>query len=309
MGLLEAHANLAGKNAVVIGGAFGIGRAVTLALARAGIRIATCDVDDEATGKIASEVAALGQKILSVPVDVRDADALNRFYDQVGSEFDHVDILVNVAGGVKRMPFVETTREQNAVDVRLNFGYVVDSVRRAVPLIRKGGAGGSIINFTTIEAHRGAATFAVYAGAKAATTNFSRAMAVELGAEGIRVNLIAPDTTPSRTNFAAIDPALLAKLESLSPDTLAQTYKMYIPQKRAPSEEDLSNAVLFLVSDLSRAITGITLHVDGGTSASLGFIDWPFGDGFIPAPMSGTLARLFERDGDTAAKSRPSPPA
>jgi 3-oxoacyl-[acyl-carrier protein] reductase len=65
--------------------------------------------------------------------------------------------------------------------IQLNYGYVLDSVRRAIPLIRKSGKGGSIINFTNIEAHRGAAMLSVYAGAKAANTNFSRAMAGELG--------------------------------------------------------------------------------------------------------------------------------
>jgi NAD(P)-dependent dehydrogenase (short-subunit alcohol dehydrogenase family) len=136
-----------------------------------------------------------------------DPPALERFYDRVEAELDRVDIVVNVAGGTSRALFVETTREQNANDLRLNYGYVIDSCRRAIPLIRKGGRGGSIINFTTIEAHRGAATFAVYAGAKAATTNFSRALAVELGADRIRVNCIAPDTSPAKASNAALSPA------------------------------------------------------------------------------------------------------
>src|SRR5580692_10817947 len=199
MGLLEAHAGLAGKVAVVVGGAGGfMGRGITLALAKAGVRIAACDNDDEAVHTIVQEVEALGSRILSVRADVTDADTLDAFYDRVDKEFDRVDIVVNVAGGVKRSLFVESTREDNARDIRLNYGYIIDSVRRAVPLIRRGGRGGSIINFTTIEAHRGAATYAVYAGAKAVTTNFSRALAVELAAEGIRINMIAPDTTPSR---------------------------------------------------------------------------------------------------------------
>jgi len=304
MGLLEAHARLAGKRAVVIGGAGGIGRAVSIALAKAGIGIASCDIDEQATRKIVSEVETLGHSILSVHADVRDADALDRFYDRVDAEFDGIDIVVNVAGGVKRMPFLDTTREQNAVDIRLNFGYVIDSVRRAVPLIRRGGRGGSIINFTTIEAHRGAATFSVYAGAKAATTNFSRAMAVELGAEGIRVNTIAPDTTPARGSYSALTAHDLAKLDELGEEALAQSYKMYIPQKKAPAVDDLVNAVLFLASDLARAITGITLHVDGGTMAAFGFIDWPFGDGFMPAPLGGTVSRLFDSDRQASPNKR-----
>lgn len=293
MGLLEAHAALAGKSAVIIGGSGGVGRAVTLALAKAGIRIATCDIDPDATRNIVPEVEALGQRVLSMEVDVRDAGALDRFYDRVETEFDRVDIVLNVAGGVKRKPFLEYSREENASTIRNNFGYIVDSMQHAIPLIRKGGRGGSIVNFTTIEAHRGAATFSVYAGAKAATTNFTRAVAVELAAEGIRVNAIAPDTTPSRTSSSSLDPKDMARFANLRPEVMAQAYKMYIPQKQPPSEEDLANAVLFLVSDLARSITGITLHVDGGTMASAGFIDWPFGDSFSPAPMPETLTRLF----------------
>ena len=293
MNSLDARAGLSGKCAVVVGGAGGIGRAVSLALAQAGVAIAACDLDESASRSIVAEVEAFGQKALSMQVDVCDADALDRFYDQIALQFDQIDILVNVAGGVKRAAFMQTTRDQNAAAIRLNYGYVLDSVRRAVPLIRKGGAGGSIINFTTIEAHRGAANLAVYAGAKAATTNFSRALAVELAAERIRVNLIAPDTTPSVTSMNAMEPELRARISALPEQALAEVYRMYIPQKCAPTEEELADAVLFLASDLSRSITGTTLHVDGGTMAASGFIDWPYGDGYAPAPLPETITRLF----------------
>ena len=294
MGLLEAHAGLAGKVAVVVGGASGfIGRAVTLSLAKAGVAIAVCDNDAPAVDAIVSEVEALGGRILSEQADVLEPAELDAFYDRVEAEFDHVDILVNVAGGVKRSLFLETTREDNARDIRLNYGYIVDSVRRAAPLIRRSGQGGSIINFTTIEAHRGAATYAVYAGAKAATTNFSRAMALELGGDQIRVNLIAPDTSPARASNSALYPADFERLATLGEDALGESYRMYVPLKRAPSVDDLCNGVLFLASDLSRSITGTTLHIDGGTIAALGFLDWPHGDSFMPAPLGGSIGKLF----------------
>jgi NAD(P)-dependent dehydrogenase (short-subunit alcohol dehydrogenase family) len=305
MGLLEAHAGMAGKVAAVIGGAGGIvGRAVTLGLAKAGVHIASCDNDADGVRAIVPAVEALGSKVLSVFGDATDVAVLDSFYDKVAKEFDRLDIVVNVAGGVQRGLLLDKTREQDAADIRLNYGYVVDSLRGAIPLIRKGGRGGSIINFTTIEAHRGAATFAVYAGAKAATTNFSRAMAVELGAEGIRVNLIAPDTNLARASNNALSPEdfkRLAKLGDNAMDVLADGMKMYVPQKKAPEVEDLVNGVLFLASDLSRAITGTTLHIDGGTIAALGFLDWPYGDGFMPAPLGGTLSHLF----DAAKKAGP----
>lgn len=293
MGLVEAHAALAGRKAVVVGGAHGIGRAISLALAGAGISVATCDFDAEAAEAIVGEVEALGVKCLSVHADVRDEKALDAFFDRVEREFETVDFLINVAGGVKSDNFTDTTREQNASEIRLNYGYILDAVHRAVPMIRKGGRGGSIVSFTTIEAHRGAASYSVYAGAKAATTNFSRALAVELAQEGIRVNTIAPDTTPSRTSFASASPEFMAKYLALPEEARAAGMAMYIPQKEPPSQEDLANAVLILVSDLSRSITGITLHVDGGTMASAGFIDWPFDHKWGPAPGVETLARLF----------------
>ena len=294
MGLLEAHAGLAGKVAVVVGGGGGIqGRAVTLALAGAGVAVGVCDKDEAALRAIAPEVEALGGRILCVHADVAEPAALEAFYDQVAAGFERLDIVVNLVGGVKRALFLDTTPEDNARDIRLNYGYVIDSVRRAVPLIRRSGAGGSIINFTTIEAHRGAASYAVYAGAKAATTNFSRAMAVELGGENIRVNLIAPDTSPAAGSNAALYPEDFERLAALGPDALADSIKIYVPLKRAPSVEDITNGVLFLASDLSRSITGVTLHIDGGTSAALGFLDWPHGDSFMPAPLGGSLKRLF----------------
>jgi len=297
MGLLEAHAGLAGKVAVVVGGAGEIvGRAVTLGLAKAGVSIAACDIHEDAVTAIVPEVEALGVRILSVRADAGDPQALDAFYDEVETGFGAIDIVVNVAAGVKRSLFMNTTRADNDRDIRLNYGYVIDSCRRAIPLIRKSGNGGSIINFTTIEAHRGAATYAVYAGAKAATTNFSRALAVELGGEQIRVNLIAPDTSPARTSNAALYPEDLERFAKLGDDAMARTLEMYVPLKRAPSVDDLVNGVLFLASDLSRSITGTTLHIDGGTIASLGFLDWPCGDSFMPAPLGGTLARLFPKD-------------
>jgi 3-oxoacyl-[acyl-carrier protein] reductase len=120
---------------------------------------------------------------------------------------------------------------------------------------------------------------------------------VELGGDGIRVNLIAPDTSPARASNSALYPEDFARLAALGEDALNEAYKMYVPLKRAPSVDDVVNGVLFLASDLSRSITGTTLHIDGGTIAALGFIDWPYGDSFMPAPLGGTLGRLFRTGG------------
>lgn len=294
MGLAEAREALSGKVAVVLGGCGGhVGRAVTLGLIGEGVTVIACDNDSAGIAAIVGEVEAMGGTISTRRCDVTDEAELDAFWDTVGRETERVDILVNVPGGVRRSLFDRTGREDHARDIRLNFDYVVQSCHRAIPLMRKGGEGGSIINFTTIEAHRGAATFAVYAGAKAAITNFSRALAVELGAEMIRVNCLAPDTNLARASNSALAPEDFERLAALGDDALAKSMEYYVPQKRAPTVEEVVDGVIFLASDLSRAITGQVLHVDGGTSAAWGFIDWPEGDSFMPAPLGGSLKKLL----------------
>lgn len=293
MGNLEGRANLSGRVAAVVGGASGIGEAVSLALAEAGVDVALCDIRADAVPGAVQKVRALGRRALGVEGDACDVDVLQRFYAAIGAEFGQLDIVVNVAGGTVRKAFMDMDGEDFASDLRRNFGYVLDSVRLAVPLLRRSGRGGSIINFTTIEAHRGAAGFAVYAGAKAGLTNFTRALAVELGAERIRINTLAPDTTPSQGNVDAIPEPARSKFASVPPEIWGQVYGVYIPLKAPPMPDDLANAVLFLASDLSRCITGTTLHVDGGTMAAAGFLEWPYGEGHLPVPAPESALRIF----------------
>lgn len=297
-GFLDGRANLDGKVAAIIGGGGGIGAGVSLALASAGVDLAICDLDGAALAETAASVTALGRKVRPSVGDATDPAALSGFYREVAEAFDRLDIVVNVVGGVRRGALMDASAEAIAGDIQRNYGYVIQSVREAVPLIRRSSRGGSIVNFTTIEAHRGAAGFSVYAGAKAATTNFTRSMAVELGREGIRLNCIAPDTTPSRGNVSAMPPEMGAAFARLPDRAKPVGMKMYIPLQAQPPVEALADAVLFLASDLSAFVSGMTLHVDGGTMAAAGFLDWPFGDGFVPVPLAGTLARLYREEDD-----------
>jgi len=298
-GFLDGRANLDGKVAAIIGGGGGIGAGIALALARAGVDLALADKEETPLGTTAQAARQMGRTVITDAFDATDEAALDAFYDRLAGQFPRLDILVNVAGGTRRQCLDAASREDIRRDIALNYGYVVQSVQRATPLLRRSGEGGSIINFTTIEAHRGAASFAVYAGAKAATTNFSRAMAVELGKDKIRVNCIAPDTTPSQGNMAAMPPDFAEGFARLAPAARSRGMEMYIPRGEQPPVGALADAVLFLASDMAAFVSGQTLHVDGGTMAAAGFLDWPFGDGFVPTPLAGTLGRLY-RDGDPA---------
>jgi len=110
---------------------------------------------------------------------------------------------------------------------------------------------------------------------------------VELVADMIRVNCIASDTTLARASNAALALEDYARLAELGEDALQKSIEFYVPQKRPPTVDEVVDGVVFLACDLSRTITGITLHVDGGTFAAFGFLDWPEGDGPMPALLGG----------------------
>lgn len=300
MGYLADRAGLAGRKAAVIGGGSGIGAAVSLALARSGVDVSMCDLQGEGMAATVAQVRALGREAFGVAGDACDRAVLERFYASVASAFDRLDIVVNVAGGTTQKAFMDMNGDDFASDLRRNYGYVLDSVQLAVPLLRRGGRGGSIVNFTTIEAHRGAAGFAVYAGAKAGLTNFTRSLAVELGPERIRVNALAPDTTPSEGNRLAIPEPLRSRLAAVPLPAMMQALGMYVPLQAPPMPDDLADGVLFLASDLSRFVTGTTLHVDGGTMAAAGFLRWPFGEGHLPIPAPTSIERIFGEGADDA---------
>jgi NAD(P)-dependent dehydrogenase (short-subunit alcohol dehydrogenase family) len=271
MGYLDEHANLDGKVAAVIGGGAGVGAAVTMALAGAGVDIAFCDIDVDALDATRAAVEHLGRRVTARVSDACDLDQLAEFYGAFDDDFDRLDVLVNVVGGVQQRAFADATFEQWTGDIHRNLVWAMQSMHLAIPRIRAGGRGGSIISFTTIEAHRGAAGYAAYAGAKAGLLNFSRALAVELGSERIRVNLVAPDTSPSRSIARRMTPEAVRAMGT-TPELMAKGFAAYIPMGEPPPLQDLGNAVLFLASDLSSSITGTTLHVDGGTWAASGFL-------------------------------------
>lgn len=155
MSPLEERANLAGKTAIVIGGAGGIGRSVSIDLARSGVDVALCDSDPDEVAGITPMLDDTGVEHLERIVDVMDADGLARCYQAFGRSFDRLDSLVNVVGGSTWLDFGETTPDIWRGDLRRNLEYVIESTHAALARIRAGGRGGSIVNFTTIEASRG----------------------------------------------------------------------------------------------------------------------------------------------------------
>jgi len=249
---------LTDRVAVVTGAAVGIGRAIAVSLARFGADLALCDRDSENLATAAVDVEDAGRSALTAELDVREADHVDGFAAAVKERFGHVDILVNNAGGGFRSDFLSVNAKgQNAL-VRENFDSVTLFVRAFAPLMPPDG--GSIVNLTSVEAHRAAPGFAIYAAQKAAVENLTRSLALELSDRRIRVNCIAPDLIPT----PGVGP-LEGEAASKAPLGIAG------------DADDCAAAAVYLAGPMSRFVTGTTLHVDGGTWASGGWRRLPDG--------------------------------
>jgi 3-oxoacyl-[acyl-carrier protein] reductase len=293
MSFLEERCGLKEKVAVVAGGGGGLGRATALDLAAAGMSLALCDVDQEALERTAADTEQLGAETITQTLDVRDCESLAGFFELVQRRHRRLDVLVNVVGGTFRSPFVDVSEKGRDTLVRTNFSWVADAIARAAKLMSDGGRGGSIITITSIEAHRAAPGFAVYAAMKAAVTHLSRTLAVELGPAGIRVNCIAPDFVPTPGLAGVASSAGTAGVRASVGGEDDPGDALTIPLGRKGRLEDIGSCALFLASDLSSYITGCTLHPDGGALAASGWMRWP-DDGYTARPPSWVLDQLVE---------------
>ena len=243
---------LTDRVAIVTGAAVGIGEAIALALARFGAHVAVCDRDVENLDATADAIERDGRRVVAGELDVRDGDAVRDFVNVVRDHFGRVDILVNNAGGGFHAPFLDVNDKGQDALIRENFTSVTNFVRAAVPLFPA--TGGSIINITSIEAHRAGPNYAVYSAMKAGVLSLTKSLALELGERLIRVNCIAPDVIPT--------PGISANGE----------LGIHTPLPVRGHADDVAGAAVYLASDLSRFVTGTTVHVDGGNTAAAGWI-------------------------------------
>jgi 3-oxoacyl-[acyl-carrier protein] reductase len=264
----EDRARLAGTVAVITGGAGGLGESIAADLVANGVRIAVIDLDLSAVEALRQRMSDGGFEAIVHHGDARDPDTLAALFTAVDKEWGQLDTLVNIVGGTFRAPFVESKPKGWDALLRTNLHHVFHACSLAIPRMQAAGRGGSIINITTIEAHRAAPGFAVYSAAKAAVEQFARTLSVEVAPDRIRVNNIAPDFVPT----PSLDKLARGETPAMATPTGA---RIAIPMGRVGHVTDVSNSVVFLASGLSEYITGTTLHPDGGTLASSGWFNWP----------------------------------
>ena len=244
--------------AIVTGAAQGIGRATALAMARFGADVAICDRKAPELEETAAEIRAQGRRCVSGIADVREQDAVSAFLAAVKAEFGSVQILVNNAGGGFWSNFLDVNAKGENALIRENFGSVTLFIRGSVPLMREGG---SIINVTSVEAHRAGPGYAIYSAMKAGVTNLTKSLSMELAPLRIRINCIAPDMIPTSGEAILGDDSQAVGLASVARTSWPETGAV----------EDCAAACIFLASDMSRFMTGSTIHIDGGTEAAGGW--------------------------------------
>jgi meso-butanediol dehydrogenase/(S,S)-butanediol dehydrogenase/diacetyl reductase len=243
------------KVAIVSGGAAGIGAAVVRRIAAEGGKVAIFDIDPAGGEKLAAELGA--DKAVSMAVDAADAEAVEEAIGAIDARFGRLDILVNNAGigclGKSPDLPIEQWRRVMAIDI----DGVFHACRVAVPLMRR--RGGAIVNIASISGMGGDYGFTAYNAAKGAVINYTRALAVDHAAEGIRVNAVSPGLieTPATSPIAEM------------PD-LHRQWVGGIPMKRAGKPEEIAEVVAFLASDAASYVTGAIVVADGGKTAWTG---------------------------------------
>jgi len=248
---------LDGRVSVVTGAARGLGRATAIALARFGSDVAICDRDEEGLATCRTEIEAIGRRCHVGVLDVREDEAVHDFMGGVKDALGAIDVLVNNAGGGFWSPFLDVSVKGEQALIRENFGSVTACVRHAVAHMSPGA---SIVNVTSIEAHRAGPGFAIYSAMKAAVANLTRTLSMELAGRRIRINCVAPDMirTPGDEVLSGDADPMLLGVESAS-----------WPEAGHP--DDCAAAVVFLAGDGARFITGSTIHLDGGNWAAGGW--------------------------------------
>lgn len=253
---------LQGKVALVTGASRGIGKAIALALGREGASLVICARGEEQLREAEAQLRSEGITVIAIPQDLTSSDAGMVLTNAAISEFGQLDILVGSAGGNRRKPFEETSDDDWASVMDLNVLSHLRCARAAIPAIRRAG-GGAILFISSIFGREGGGKgLSIYNTTKSALISAAKIMAMELAADHIRVNTVAPGSI--RFPGGSWDRRVLDQ-----PEAMKEFVDQNIPLGRFGTADEVADVVTFLVSDRASLITGACVNVDGGQSKSL----------------------------------------
>jgi NAD(P)-dependent dehydrogenase (short-subunit alcohol dehydrogenase family) len=252
---MASHFGLEGKRILVIGGGQGMGEATVRLLASLGCNVAIVDLEIERAQKVAAAVSGGGVETFPLALDVLDEAALVAGIAKVEGEFGPLDGMATIVGMAGWASVAEMTTETWDRDHQRNLRYFFIAAREVARSLLKRKAHGSIVAVASVDGIISAPNHASYGAAKAGLINLAKTMAVEWGDDGIRVNIVAPGgiVTP---RLPLTNPA--AERESMA----------LLPMRRRGTTDDIAKAIVFFLSEMSPYVTGQTLAVDGGYTAT-----------------------------------------
>jgi len=249
---------LDGKVAVVTGAGSGIGRTCALSLAEAGAAVVVNDIDADAAEQAVQQVLAAGGRAVGHTGDVRRPDDVTTLVDAAVSELGRLDVMVANAAISTYVPFEEMSVEDMDLVLETDLRGALLCAQRSIPVLREAG-GGSIVFISSVQAFVTLPGCVPYAAAKAGLVAAARALAVEVGRDGIRVNSVAPGTIDT--------PMLHRDLSGMNREEAEQFLQRVGDANalgRIGRPDEIAACVVFLASDASSYVTGSTLVVDGG---------------------------------------------
>jgi NAD(P)-dependent dehydrogenase (short-subunit alcohol dehydrogenase family) len=244
---------LSGLSAIVTGAGWGIGRACSVRFAEEGADLTLIDLNSDPLDATAEACTKIGARVQSLQGDVSRIDVIERTVELATTSYGRIDVLVNCAVHRVVKPFLEVAPEDLFRSLEVNVAAYYLMIQRVVPHMKVQG-GGSVVNVASQLGFVGAMRLSVYCVAKGAQVNMTRALALELAEEGIRVNGVAPGPTDTE-GLRAVVRGDISVLESRLAD---------VPMHRLARPEEIAEACLFLASDRSSFVTGHNLVADGG---------------------------------------------